>query len=435
MTFGFWLWIATLATTWNPDTQRTLRRELPTQLEALRIVHAHGDCRVFPLAGSQTPRAELTILASGGGNLEESRFLDQVELVVDTDEDGTPILRSVFPDPDSKPPELSFAANLLLWIPDATNLSVENKFGNVEVSSGREVTVRSRLGAVRVADVTGPVDIVCEYGRVEVEDVVEFVKLQASDSVVLRRARGGADVRGKYSEIRLEDCGGELLAENKNAPIVMQRIQGNAHAIAPYGAVDVEGVTGTLRVEGNNADVRINDVGGDVSLNHRHGTLRVSKVGGGVEIDGYFNPTTLVDVEGFVRIDATASDLSLNDVRGGARVGGTKGSIQLREVTGDVVAHGEGGLLLYARRTPWSETDGKVELENRGSVEIQLPDDANCQLEVQSTLGSVECEFEGILSRKSGRVLSASLTLGQGALAIQALAVDSLLRIRKAENP
>ena len=138
--------VALILTVDESDMGRVIGRDgrIANAIRALLRVAAARDGR----------HVELEIEASGLDAGQESRFLDAMDLRVESTAAGEILVESIFGDMDQKPAQLSFAARLRVWLPQEVSVDVENRFGAVEVA---ERGGGSKQGAVRerVEDVHG----------------------------------------------------------------------------------------------------------------------------------------------------------------------------------------------------------------------------------------------------------------------------------------
>ncbi len=159
-----------------------------------------------------------------------------------------------------------------------------------------------------------------------------------------------ADVRCSGGPIRIEDLRGEVRARTGDAEIEVSAVEGRVRLRAGSGAVRVTEVTGDV-------DVRLED--GDVEMSWIRGDVEVRTGWGGLE-------------------------LSHLDGRLSART--DRGAIELRDVEGPMEAKTERGSVFASFA---GAPEGLLETR-RGSVEVQIPQDAGAELEAVSARGSVE---------------------------------------------
>ena len=429
--------LTALALTSEPDTERRYEATVPEPgARTVQVTHSGGDCTVLPLGPDEAPRAELKVLVSGDNTGQEADYLDKIRLTAVPQTEHL-LVRSVFPAPETKPPSLSVAAHLTLWLPASTALEIDSRYGTVEVRGlQRSVSIRNRLGPVRARDLAGALTVVNEYDRVEIQNVRGRIEVQNSDAVLIEGARDEVRVINKFGSVRVVDATGPVHVENRNAPIDLARVTGGAEVIAPYCRVTIDRAAGNLHVSGSNADVEVSGVEGALRLDHRHGELRVSDVRDDLIIHGSFIPMNVRRIGGDVEIRSTASSIVVDDVAGSAVVDGETGSMELRNIRGNLNASGKGGLMLVAFPVVPEPIDGwNYQLMNRSSpMELEVPENLSCTLSVQSTLGVVECEYPDLQTEQNGRVRFGTLVLGDGEMAAEGVCVDGAIRIRRATD-
>lgn len=418
----------------HSDHERTLRREIQGNLSRVFVVHSSGDCWIYPLPEGAPAHAELKIAASGDNTSQEVQYLERIVLEVAALSDGGTRVQSLFPPADSKPPALSYAAELKVWLPVHGVLQVDSRFGAVEVS-GRvgPVTIWNRLGPVTVKDIAGAVTVTNEYDQVLVEQVAGDVLVHNSQEVRVAGVQGRAEVHNKFGAVRLEKIERGVLVENRNAPIDLEGIQGGAEIRSSYSRISIVEVEGAVTITGGNADVRVRRLIGNLSLEYRHGVLDLEDVRGSLTLHGGFVTLTARLIQGDVVLESPSSPLALHQVTGNVQVEGADGAIEIRDVLGSLQVTGSGALLLVS--LPRLQSGGSITMDHHGGpLELELPPDGSFRLAGRSNVG-IDAQIPGVVLEQSGRVKSATLQRGDGSTRIEVQCVDGVLRLLPLRAP
>ena len=433
-----WFAVVTASADGRADRERSWKQPLPPCARAF-VEHSQGDLHVLASPEDGAAFAELRVAVTGGSELEEQDFLAHFGLDVTPPVGGEPCkVRTVLPEPQRKPPHLSFRAELRLWLPRGCAIDLHSRYGAVHVVGRDEaVQVFAHLGPVRIADVRAKVDVENHYDRVVVERVEgEVTASTNSEGLEIREVTGNVHAVGRFGEIVVEDVRGEVRVENRTSSVTLRRIDGGATVEAPHCGVVAEDIENALVLRGNNGELECHRIGGEVRVEHRHSSVNASVVGGDLIVQGDFVPVRAVDVEGGVELQLTSSSVHMERVHGTTAVTTTSGPLVLVDPQGDVEAHGHGGTMrLEFSSWPAERAGHTLTLENRhGPLELVLPDDFDASVEATSTIGRIDCEFEDLRVETVGSTKIGRLQRGTGTTALHATALGNTVRLLRARS-
>jgi len=422
----------------RPQTTRTVDKPLPAGARAFKVTHSFGSCAIEVAGPGEAPRARLELVAATPGDRDgaanvERRYLDLCGLEV-VEEAGATIVRPLFPAPDQKAAELSFAANLALRLPAGCAVELDQRYGAATVRGPfGAVTVQSRLGAVTVEGAKGPVTVRGESGAIVVRDVAGDATLTNKlEAITAERVGGHVDARTSSKRIRIDDCG-SAHAENRMEAIEVTRVKGAVSLVANFSEVIARDVGGDLTIEGKNQPVTIERVGGSLRVQHSFGKIDARAITGGATILGNLSPVVLGEVGGDVEVRSPNAEVRIQRVGGKVVAENSARALDLIDLRGDVEAHCSGGLL-RARfaRLPADGKAHEIVLEAAGGqLDLELPADASATLELTSTSGQLEAELPGMDTTQSGAARIGTAKLGDGIAKLRALCVGGPLRARR----
>jgi hypothetical protein len=345
--------------------------------------------------------------------LLEQRLLDLVRLAVEM-ENGVLTIRSIFPDKDQKPADLSFTAAMTLELPRAWAVDLENLYGKIVVE-GRDGSVHAsgKFAPVEISGVKDFVHVEDEFSSVTVRDCLCEVVVEAKSSdVTIERAFGAVRVRTTSRPVTVVQAYSADV-ETTMSPVSVTRIAKDVRIVAPFCAVTAGTIGGSLTVESGNESVTIADVRGDVHVNHKAGKIDARRIGGNATVFGNRSDTTLEDVAGAVDVQCPWSPVRL------ARCGDTKAqnSIRTLEIVdprGSVDATGNGGLVrLHATRFSADDAAREITLvANGGQLELELPATGSYALEATSSVGRIDSSMPGMQATLQGSARVGTLERG-----------------------
>jgi hypothetical protein len=424
-----------------PQTERRVEREVPAACARVLAFHGFGECTVRGLAAKEKPRARLELVASGGGDGVERRYLELVDLSVTSEpapgEPGRLVttIRSVFPAAEQKPESLSFAANLTLWVPEDAALEVESGFGKVIVNGrGADVKVVNKLAPVEVRGVRGFVRVENPFGEILVEDVTGDALLRGKSSAITAWRVGGlVDARTNGASV-VVDGAGSVFVETRLKPVDLRNVAGDAQAIAPFCNVTAREIAGSLTIESSNGTVTADGVGRDLSIQHKNGKVDARRVKGSATVIGNLTDVSLSDVAGAAEVRTASAPVKVSGVGGRLVAENSARALEIVNARGDVEASARGGQLrLRWTRLPADGAAHEVTLEGEaGGIELDVPDGASATLELTCTAGPIDCELPGMSFAQAGAARTGRLVLGEGDVKLHATCVGGAIRVRRA---
>jgi len=418
--------------------ERTLECDLPALAARVTAFHGFGECRVVVAAAPEGPRARLVLVASGAAEPALRRFLELVQLdaTVDPGSGGAAItVRSTFPAKEQQPEQISFAAELTLWLPERTALELHTSFGLARVEGrGADVKVVNRLAPIEVRDVKGSVDVENQFDRILVADVTGAVLARnKSGAITIERAGGRVEARTNGAEVRVVGAGSAEV-HNHLKSVDLRNVAGDVRIVAPFCAVTAREVGGPLEIESNNAAVVVDGVDRDLTIRHRTGRIDARNVRGDATILGSVSDVTLIDVRGAAEVRSPAAPVRVNGVGGRLVAENSARTLDITDARGDVEASARGGLLkLRWSRLPADGAAHLVALESEtGGIEIALPDGASVALDLTSMSGRIDCELPGMRFAQNGPARTGTLTLGDGKVKLHATCLGGAIRVGRA---
>ena len=126
--------------------------------------------------------------------------------------------------------EVFYSAQITLQVPRGTEISIDNRYGDVTVGAiGGPLKVNNSSGAVTASNIRDFGEIENSYGDVEVTDVEGDLEVVASSGKIrIEQVTGDVEVSSRYGEVVIAGVGGELDIESSSSKLDVERIGGNA---------------------------------------------------------------------------------------------------------------------------------------------------------------------------------------------------------------
>lgn len=225
---------------------------------------------------------------------------------------------------------------------------------------------------------------------------------------------GGWDRGGRRVRVRTTGSGLEAHADLRVQVPRGRRV--DVHLAV--GEVAVENVDGELRIDVHAASIRASGTKGRLSLDTGSGSVRVENGEGELDVDTGSGSTT---VNGFtgrsVMVDAGSGSIDIRQVtveRLEVDVG--SGSVRSEAVSAEdvVIDTGSGSVEFFATKVPRN-----TEIDTgSGSVRIELPADANADLDIQTGSGGISSAFAVTMDQVRRRELRGRIGQGGGRISV-----------------
>lgn len=166
---------------------------------SVRIIGEEGQLEVIGVADASAVRA------SGEACAAKESVLEGIE--IRTSRDGDQIrVEAVVPDGRG-----SKALDLLVEVPDALAVSIDDGSGSMEVRSVGSVEIEDGSGSMEISDVRGDLTIDDGSGSITIDDVTGDVRVDdGSGSMKISNVGGSVTVDDGSGSIRVDDVSGDF---------------------------------------------------------------------------------------------------------------------------------------------------------------------------------------------------------------------------------
>lgn len=172
----------------------------------------------------------------------------------------------------------------------------DNRFNfdlDVNVPKKSEISVKSRKGDIKIADIAAPVSIATQKGDIEVSDTGGSVTVDtAGGDTTISDTKGDVKIAGKGGEVSVVNATGSLTLNGEfYGPIRAEKIskgvrfishrtdftltQLTGHMEIGSGNFEVVDAPGNLTLRTSSADISIENAGGRVTVDNRNGNINV----------------------------------------------------------------------------------------------------------------------------------------------------------------
>ncbi len=266
---------------------------------------------------------------------------------------------------------------------------------------------------------------------------VSDAAFQQGDAILVEQAARVTVSVPATAAVTVSDCEADVRVEGVSGPVVLERIRGNA---------SLSGLAGVV----------VRDQAGDLAVRHVatlrgegtwQGDVSLSGIAGSAEIDHVLGDAC-VDDAAAVSIGRLDGDLSARSIRGALRLGDVTGDVSMNDVAGDVnLAHGRGDLIAQELRGALDAAEvggdavvsvdrlGRVVVRARGDVVLNLPEDANANVEVRAPRGEWVVRAGMRIAAQDDHWMRGTLGRGGERVDVESVESDVVLRAGNTTGP
>ncbi len=244
------------------------------------------------------------------------------------------------------------------------------------------------------------------------------LQLPRQISLSMTTRRGSLSVSKRDGNVDLTTDRGNLSAEN---------VKGSALLHVRNGSVNVKDVTGNVQVEGEVDDGNISDVAGTLDFNAGYnGNIQLSHIGQRLHFKSVRTDLQLAKLDG--EISMGHGDLRATSIAGPVKLNTRSNEVHLEDVSGQVEVENRNGLVEIRPKFPL----GNIDINNeRGGIQLDMPEDANFRLDAQSKNGNIDVSDFSVTVDNRSRDSTARGTVGKGGPDIRLRADRGTIQIRK----
>jgi DUF4097 and DUF4098 domain-containing protein YvlB len=254
-------------------------------------------------------------------------------------------------------------------------------------------------------------------------------KVRVTTDLDLTVPRGSTvEASGRSGDFDVSGLDGDVKISSGNAGVRLQDIGGNVSVDTDHGdVVRCTNVHGAVDLKGHSSDVELDKIAGPVTINGAYsGTLTLKQIGGPLHLDN-FNTTLVVQkVNGEITMDR--GSFSAENIVGPAQLSTHATDVELAGFTDALeISVDKGDISLRPGKAALSQMTVRTK---SGNIELALPDTAKFELTASTDRGEIENEFGSPLrlesSGKGARLMGAvgtgpalNLTTDRGTITVR----------------
>jgi Putative adhesin len=254
-------------------------------------------------------------------------------------------------------------------------------------------------------------------------------------------------VEGGKADLTIKIPGNAALTvQADHGNVTVNDMQAAVVVSANHGDVNVSGIDGgvTLHVNDDDSSITMRSLRGPVSVEGHSGDIEISEVAGDLTLQGdFFGSTHLQHVNGAVHFETSRTrfsaarldeefsvdndSLDASELMGPVALTTTDKNVSLDRVQGSVDITNHRGSVELTHTPPMDA----ISIQNeKGSVDLGLPNGARFELHAQTRNGDMENDF-GLSSEESGDVKSLRGTVAGGGPTVTISTTDGDVTVRR----
>jgi DUF4097 and DUF4098 domain-containing protein YvlB len=206
-------------------------------------------------------------------------------------------------------------------------------------------------------------------------------------------------------------------------------VDGNVNLNLDHSSARVNNVGGDVSVDGRSNEVSLNDVKGFAHLNGEFSeSLKLSKIGKTVTFKSSRTDLEFAKLDGDLDLDQ--GDLRAKDLAGPLRLVTRSKDVNLERVSGDARVSNENGSIDFQLTGA-----GNVQIDNRqGDIKVMVPDKLGFRVDARSRGGEVQSDFENLKIENGDNAGTIMGTIGSGLAHLVLTNEHGTIELRRSEE-
>ena len=319
---------------------------------------------------------EKTVTAKDDAVIKE--FLSLMNLEV-SDRPNRVKIVTEYPDNDLKKKVKSFSISYTIEIPSEVILSVENSFGNIDITNvSGEFDITNGYGKLTASMLDGRTSLTNKFGAIKAHHIT-----------------GDAVITTAHSSLDIEQVTGNLTAQTKFGKMTVNTVKGNGFLTGGHGAIECTNISGDTEITNSHGSVTCRAIGGDTRINNSHGRIDVKNMESDVRAQTSFNRVNAEYVKGKLTVENQHGAVEAVFIDGGADIHTTFGSVQVDHIDGNVVVINQHGSITAQNilQDPAGSKRNVRLKTSHASIKMRVPETFSANISVSTTNGKFKCDF------------------------------------------
>ncbi len=417
---------AVVSTSAAPTVERTLQGDIAATTRSVRIDHRSGPVTIVGVdsgfgwtwtmrcTANTDTQAEAYVKASEI-DVKETAGTLQLDLLMPERRDVSLARAIVRLFTWSRSEHFEVRSELELRLPHAVAVDLRNRFGTSKLSAlSGPLNLDCQNGRVELEDLSGAVNATTSFaplhaqrlgqarlnnrnGGIEVAQVAGELRAATSFATLqVRDVRGRAELKNQNGRIEAENVDGRVLAATSFAGLSVHGVKGDADLKNQNGGIEARDITGDVTAATSFADLRVSDVGGKASLRCQNGRIEAARVNDDLTAANSFAPLHAQEIRGRADLDSQNGEVIANGIDGDLRAQTSFARMELDATSKRIDAHNKNGSVHITARSPAVERIAAS--ASFAPIDVRLAGNVQPLIRASTSFGKVRSDFPVLLA-------------------------------------
>ena len=326
-------------------------------------------------------------------------------------------------------------------VPRQVNSLLRTNVGSIRIAdlSGSQ-DFRTRSGSVTIENVSGKISGNTSVGRITVTNSSEFIDLSTgSGSIAAEKCSGEIKLRTSVGAIRLNELNGEVNITTGSGSITVENVTGKISGSTSVGAINVtnssefidlstgsgsiaaEKCSGEIKLRTSVGAIRLNEINGEVNITTGSGSIRVENVTGKITGSTSVGAITVTNSENYINLSTSSGSVTASEIKGVIKTETSIGSVNLKDISGSVEAKTGSGTMTVELKS----VSEYVKLSQRGNggttnVNLYLPAAQGYDMRINANHNITTSELKNFSGNINNRNIQGTIANGGAAIDVNA---------------
>lgn len=300
----------------------------------------------------------------------------------------------------SRLPIADFSTSLVIELPAAASIEIQNPIGQVKLSNLRGDHTISNGDRIDVFNNAGRVVVNNPRGAVQLKQIQgEVIVINARREVTLREIVGNVSLEAQDGAAHIEQIVGLVKARVNNTRLEIREVQNSSATGAAEPLVNLD--------NSSNSRISVRDISGSVAIAAANSRIEADAINGNLTIGASSERVRVSRIAGQLRLNAEGGSVEAEELQGGAVIEAMR-DVTVRNFRGPLNVTTRLGAI---RLSTDAQLGGDVRASSQhGQVRVSLPPGSSFRLDANTTFGKLHLRgFDGLeLSRNQRNALFTS---------------------------
>ncbi len=288
-----------------------------------------------------------------------------------------------------------FNTDLEIFVPQKSDVTVQDSFGEVRVSSiDGKLDLSTTHNPLELRDCSGEFTVSNRYAESRLTNLTGNLNVDARGHVYVEGVKGDVSVHDEYSPVEINDVSGKVTVSNTEGNIRLEKIAKAVIVDARGCQVSANNLESTLKVTTNHRRLEVSDVASNVVIESQYSTVSLKDLRGDVDMTSNTDRITADGIRGYLKVTGQGSGIRANSVVGPVDIQTTLKDVIVNNFSGGCTVANE-----YADVSLSTGILGKGDIKvqnHNGGIDLFLPEGSPFQIDATARNGRIASDYAGL---------------------------------------